>query len=188
MRFLTSDSAEARLLLEDLAKALLVMREAGHDIKCIPEHIWDLRFMVRDSHLPYEVDRGRIDGWQYTIYLHSQYRDCALIERLELLLSAVLLAEDRYNTSLALCQQSVLSVNERWRLLQIIQPLQNLRIAKFEDRVRCAICHGIIATDAPTEETRFGSKVHYGCHVYLHNVMIPALKMQREAEAAKQNA
>lgn len=97
------------------------------------------------------------------------------------------------------------NVAERWRKLSILRPSNELSYAGLESRPACKICGGIVATGAGWQPDAFSAPplsarnnasgmldrdmsyradVHHECKRYATEIMLPALRAQRERAAA----
>lgn len=142
------------------------------------------------------------DGRIARIHVHPEIAAGTHIERVEVLLSAFshvelwfqgrghgesLCGNEELAKRLGCWHGNVLTLRERWRLLAISQPLATLRIAHFEDRECCAVCHRHMATGSSVP-TKNGTLVHDHCFEFVNLVMIPALKLQQAEQEAKPSA
>lgn len=85
-------------------------------------------------------------------------------------------------------------IRERWRSIDFYIAPHTLPNAIFEDRPVCRLCHGRVATGGGStqqisaaladlgESGVYRPDLHEECDRYIHRVMIPALKLQREQE------
>lgn len=87
---------------------------------------------------------------------------------------------------------------ERWRRLGINHHYNQIPVTVLEDRPRCKVCPGFVATGAGaitfenkvTGNNLYRSDIHESCLRFAHEVLLPALEMQRAAakEAHVSNA
>lgn len=85
------------------------------------------------------------------------------------------------------CLGATQEIRERWRLIDYERPLHLLPLAVFEDRPRCKICKGPVATGSgATFETsgtiHYHKDLHEECGRYIHRVIAPQIRAMRERE------
>lgn len=124
------------------------------------------------------------------------FRNAAKVERVEALLFAAVNAyyylyhgvkpwEESISWVEDACQRvgcfwkNTASISERWRQLDMWKPYHSLDVYEFEDRKRCQLCHTHVATGHQRTD------VHDECLRYAHRVLLPALRAQREEQAAR---
>lgn len=79
---------------------------------------------------------------------------------------------------------------ERWRRLGINHHYNQIPVTVLEDRPRCKVCPGFVATGAgahvaqpitSVNPTCYHPDIHDSCLRFVHEVLLPALEMQRAA-------
>lgn len=186
-------------LTQDWLAALGIAKSIELDVKRLWVQVGVRLAMANLGHA-YELEfKESTQGRSVIISVSPATQSYTLIERVEILLSALSHAElwlegKGQHASLrensALCARlgcwtdNTLSARERWRLLAILMPIQNLRIAPLEDRLRCAICHLLMATGSIVKSPS-GAELHEGCLEFAKHVLMPALREQRAIEAKK---
>lgn len=172
-----------RQLMEDLVTALGICQASNYKAREIFNTIAEFGFTPTNFPWAYEVKPfGGAGRGLYSIKINPAVRPYALIERVEIILSALCRTGIIVAGRVGCAASNLLDVSERWRILAIQHPLQTLRIAYLEDRPQCAICH-IPMTSAARALTPNKRQAHPQCIDFLNLVLIPALHHQRKVQA-----